>query len=76
MLKNAKMIKDAVKEEGDKKKGTDEITMNLLREIGNSVQESIQLKTDYPSKNVYKKLPILDLDVWIGKINGLNIISL
>ena len=45
------MIKDTVKEE-DKKKETDEITMGLLREIENSVHESIQLTTDYPSKKI------------------------
>ena len=43
--------------------------MDLLKEIGNDIHESIQLETDFPSKNNDKKLPILNLKVWLEKVN-------
>ena len=41
---------------------SDKRTMEVLREIGNSIHPSIQLEVDYPSNNEDGKMPILDLE--------------
>ena len=42
-----------------------ERTMTLIKQIGNDIHPSIQLVVGYPSKHQDRKLPILDLKVWI-----------
>ena len=44
--------------------------MEIIKIIGNDVHPSIQLEVDCPSNYDDGKLPILDLRVWISKING------
>ena len=46
--------------------------MEIIKIIGNDVHTSIQLEVDCPSNYDDGKLPILDLRVWISKINGHN----
>ena len=46
--------------------------MRDIRKMGNSVSEMIQLEEDFLSKNVDKKLPILDLKVWVRKVEVEN----
>ena len=58
------IITDPEMEENERNRNPDEITMRLMCEIGNSIHESIQLTTDYPSKNPDNKIPILNLKVW------------
>ena len=48
----------------DRNRDKDEVMMELMKEIGNSIHPSIQLTTDYPSKNTDKKIPILNVKVW------------
>ena len=36
-----------------------------MKEIGNSIHESIQLEADYPELHTDKKLPLLDIKMWI-----------
>ena len=43
----------------------DERTLKEIKKIGETIHESIKLETDSPSQNTDKKLPILDLKVWI-----------
>ena len=43
----------------------DKRTFKILRQIGNSIHSSIELETDVPSNHEDKKLPILDLKMWI-----------
>ena len=43
----------------------DKKNMDFVQEIANEVLPSIQVTTDYPSKNTNKKMPILDLRVWM-----------
>ena len=38
---------------------------NKIREIGDSIHESIQLEADYSDKYPDKKVPILDIKVWV-----------
>ena len=50
-------------------KEPDELTMNKLKEIGNSIHPSIQLTVDFPSNNVNKRVPILDTEHWIQEVD-------
>ena len=60
--------------QNDEEKSSDERTMNLLQQIGNSIHPSIQLEIDFPSKHVENKMPILDLKVWVETtVNGSKI---
>ena len=41
--------------------------MTKLQEIGNSIMSSIQIEVEYPNKSKEKKMPVLDIKVWIEK---------
>ena len=58
----------------DEVSAKDEITMELLKNIGNNIHKSIQLETEYPSKFSDNKLPILDLKVWVQEVREKRII--
>ena len=56
-------------------KVTDEIEENevwqRIKNAGDSIHQSIQLEADYPAKHPDKKVPILDIKVWVdaeGKV--------
>ena len=36
-----------------------------IQEVGNSIHDSIQLEVDYPSNHADRKIPILDVKVWV-----------
>ena len=42
--------------------------MNRVKDIANSIHESIVVKVDYPSNHANKRLPILDTEMWIENI--------
>ena len=46
----------------------DERTMKRLQEIGNSIHPSIQLTVDYPSNHANGRMPVLDTEQWIERI--------
>ena len=46
----------------------DERTMKRLKEIGNAIHPSIQLTVDYPSNHENGRMPVLDTEQWIEKI--------
>ena len=50
----------------DKEEETDKLTMEIIREIADSVEDMIDTEADYPSAND-GKLPILDIKVWVKK---------
>ena len=43
------------------------MTIERIKEIGNGIHASIQLEADYPSRYEDKKVPILDLKVWVNE---------
>ena len=49
-------------------------TMNKIKEIGNTIHPTIQIKVDYPSNNENNRLPVLDTEQWIETvtINGIE----
>ena len=49
-------------------------TANRVKELGDSIDESIVVETDCPSNHADNKLPILDLKVWLEKIDGKRIV--
>ena len=44
--------------------------MNDVKSIGNRIHQSIKLEIDYPSAHEDKKLPILDVKVWLVNEGG------
>jgi len=58
----------------DEEKMKDERTMDLIKQVGNSIHPSIKLEVEYPSKYVDNKMPILDMKVWIEENSGKRII--
>ena len=50
----------------DRKEPTDKLTMDIIKEVADSVEEMIDTEADYPSaeKNYGK---ILDMKVWVRK---------
>ena len=48
--------------------------MLLFQKVGNSIHQSIQVEIEVPSNHADKKMPILDLKVWIEKINEVYLI--
>ena len=55
--------------EGDMLITGDRRTMEVVRDIGNSIHPSIQLEVDYPSNYEDGKMPLLDLKVWVQEGN-------
>ena len=49
----------------------DERTMKLIQTIANTVHPSIRVTIDYPSKYRDKKVPMLDVRLWIEEVNGI-----
>ena len=47
----------------------DKTVMERIKSIGNEIHQSIQLEDDYPSKYSDRKVPILDVKVWIDDSN-------
>ena len=53
----------------DSHRDKDEMCMELLREVGNRIHNSIQIENDHPSRHEDNLMPILDLKVWIARKN-------
>ena len=71
---NGEIQEDEAAKTEDELMKDDERTMNLVKTIGNSIHPSIQLEIDYPSKNEDKKMPLLDIKVWVEEIDGRRVI--
>ena len=46
----------------------EKITMDKVKEIANGIHKSIKVKVDYPSNHDNNRLPVLDMEFWIGEI--------
>ena len=66
------IVAEGIDNETDDGKEKDERTMEKLKEVGNSIHRSIQLEADYPSNYEDRKLPILDVKVWLETNNGVT----
>ena len=66
IIKSCKLLKGVDHVNTDDE--TDEArTARVLKEIANSVQDSIVMEEDHPSRNSDNKLPILDMKVWLDQ---------
>ena len=45
----------------------DRRTFNVIREVGDSIEDMIELTADVPSDNANNRVPILDLEVWVER---------
>ena len=52
-----------------KKDESEESVMTKIKDIGDSIHNSIKLEADFPSRYEDQKVPILDLKVWINRDN-------
>ena len=66
-LENGVMVIDEEKAETDRERPRDQVTAELLKEVADSVTDMIVMEPDYCSKHSDKKLPILDLKVYVKK---------
>ena len=66
---DGRVIQDEWVAELEKDVEADRRCMLLVQSIGNSIHSSIELEVDYPSQHGDRKLPILDLKVWLEKKN-------
>ena len=51
--------------EEDKLKSEDERTAAFLTEVANTIHQSTNVKSDFPSKNTDGKMPLLDVKLWV-----------
>ena len=61
-----KLVYDVVEEDGENEED-DKRLAKILCDIANSVMGCIEMEADWPNKNENKKLPILDMEVWMDK---------
>ena len=47
----------------------DERTMKVLQKVASYIHPSIRLTIDYPSKHADRKVPMLDVKMWMGEVN-------
>ena len=47
----------------------DESTMKMVQHIANSIHESIQVTIDFPSNHENGRMPVLDTEQWMEKVN-------
>ena len=64
------------KEEIEKEIGLedDEISMKVVKDVADSIEEMIETEVDFPTnkKNIDKKMAILDIKVWVKKMETEN----
>ena len=58
--------------EQNKDQEKDERTMKKLQEIGNSIHPSIEVTVDYPTNNPNGRMPVLDTEHWLEKVEKEN----
>ena len=62
---NSSLINDSEKRINDEDKSDEEITMNILRDIADSMDNMLQFTIDFPNNNKSGKIPILDIEASI-----------
>ena len=64
-FEDGELVKKDELVEDDMNVADDERTLNVLREVANSIFQCVQFTVEYPSKNENGKVPILDLEVTV-----------
>ena len=70
--KDGKIRYNPIKAEADKGLEDDFITMSVIKDIANDIDEMITMTVDVPSNHETKKMPILDLEVWLNMHNEVD----
>ena len=52
----------------------DKRTMTLIQSVAGYIHPSIKLTVDYPSNHTDRKVPMLDVKMWIADENGRKVI--
>ena len=60
-----KLVKKEELIEEDKKVPEDKRTMEVLKDIANTIYDCVQFTVDYPTNNDSEKVPVLDLNVYV-----------
>ena len=66
-LEKMKIVKIKELEESDKNVDAAERTMNELTKVANTVYESVQFTNDCPENHPTGKMPVLDLQLYVGE---------
>ena len=63
---NGIIIIDMEKKQMDADKSDDEVTINVIKDIADSIDDMIKFTVDYPSNHESRNMPILDLQVRVN----------
>ena len=66
-LVEGKIVMDEEKRKNDSSKKDDEISMEIIREIAESIDDIVKFTVDLPSNHENGKIAILDLEVNVNK---------
>ena len=66
-FKDGELVNDPEKKITDEGKTDEEITMEVVREVADSVDEMIKFTVDYPGNHKSGKMPVLDVEAAINK---------
>ena len=72
-FKDGKLEYNENKKLEDENVPDDERTMEVIKDIANSVDPMIKMTIDFPSKHEDKKVPMLDVKVWLEEKSNNNI---
>ena len=59
----------------DQDKCDSQRTSSIIATIANSINSNIQVTTDYPEANIDRKMPVLDLKIWVDYSNVIPKVS-
>ena len=61
----------------ENKLDNDEVTMKVINDVADSIEDMVKTEVDFPTnvKNKHGKMPILDIHVWIRRIESENIVK-
>ena len=61
-----KLMFDPERVEIDKQISDIERTVTVFSQVANSINDNIQVTVDHPDKHLDRKMPVLDLKVWVS----------
>ena len=68
---DGKLMFSEKKAEEDKDLPDDQVTMNVIKDIANNIEDMIVMTADYPSNHKVNRVPMLDVEVWINEEDNL-----
>ena len=68
---DGKLMFSEKKADEDKDLPDDQVTMNVIKDIANSIEDMIVMTADFPSNHKVNRVPMLDVEVWINEEDNL-----